>query len=75
MTQCEGTTKDGDQCKREAQSDSEFCHMHAPEPETDTQTCDEPAEWEDFVPLILAGAATVGFVLLFKTIGRFIPKV
>lgn len=74
MAQCEGTTKGGDRCKREAQPDSSFCHMHGPDEGPDVQVSDEPAEWEDLVPLILAGAATLGFVLLFKTIGRLIPR-
>ena len=74
MSRCEGTTKSGDQCKREAQTESSFCHMHGSREEPDVQACDEPAEWEDLVPLLLAGAATLGFVLLFKSVGRFIPK-
>ena len=28
MGQCEGTTKKGDRCKRDARSDSPFCAIH-----------------------------------------------
>lgn len=28
MSQCEGTTKKGDRCKRDARSDSPFCTIH-----------------------------------------------
>ena len=28
MTQCEGTTKKGDRCKRDASSGSPFCSIH-----------------------------------------------
>ena len=74
MARCEGTTRDGDQCKREARAESQFCYLHGSvEEETPTDEC-EAVEWDDVLPVLLAGAATIGLLLVFKTIGRFIPK-
>ncbi len=74
MARCEGTTRDGGQCKREARADSQFCYLHGTvEEETLTDEC-EAVEWDDVLPILLAGAATIGLLLVFKTIGRFIPK-
>lgn len=74
MARCEGTTQAGEQCKREAQPDSRFCYVHQPE-EADKETSEEEAlEFDDFLPLLIAGAATVAFVLVFKSLGRLIPR-
>lgn len=74
MARCQGTTRDGDQCKREARPDSDFCYLHGePEEEGATESA-EALELEDFLPLLLAGAATIGFMLVFKSLGRFIPR-
>ena len=74
MARCEGTTRDGGQCKREARADSQFCYLHgSAEEEAPTDEC-EAVEWDDVLPVLLAGAATIGLLLVFKTIGRFIPK-
>jgi hypothetical protein len=77
MARCEGTTRDGDQCKREARSESQFCYLHgsaeSAEEEAPANEC-EAVEWNDVLPVLLAGAATIGLLLVFKTLGRFIPK-
>ena len=74
MARCEGTTRDGDQCKREARADSKYCYLHGEvEEETLTDEC-AAVEWDDVLPVLLAGAATIGLLLVFKTIGRLIPK-
>jgi hypothetical protein len=75
MARCEGTTKSGDQCKLDARPGSQFCHMHGPGEEEDTPEGNEDAmEFEDFVPLLLAGVMAAGFMLFLKSFGRWIPK-
>jgi hypothetical protein len=74
MARCQGTTQSGEQCKREAQEGSRFCYAHQPEEEEYQEDRREELELEDFVPILLAGAATLAFVLAFKSLGRLIPK-
>ena len=45
MARCEGTTRNGDQCKRDARPDSKFCYTHgAAEGETDATAEEEQSE-------------------------------
>jgi hypothetical protein len=79
MARCEGTTRNGDQCKRDARPDSKFCYTHgAAEAESDATVEDEQSEvileWEDIKPLILVGAMAAGFFLFMRTVGRWIPR-
>lgn len=74
MAQCEGITQSGERCKREARPDSSFCHLHEEEAEEARSEEVEDLAFEDFFPLLVAGAATVAFVLLFKSLGRLIPR-
>ncbi len=74
MARCEGTTRSGAQCKREARPDTRFCHVHGAEVEEDTATEAEELGFEDFVPLLMAGLVTAGFFILFKSLGRWIPR-
>jgi hypothetical protein len=77
MARCEGTTRNGDQCKRDAQPDSKFCYAHGAA-ETEATVEDEQSEvileWEDIKPLILVGAMAAGFFLFMRTVGRWIPR-
>ena len=74
MARCEGTTRSGEQCKREAQPDSRFCYLHGTDEEDGATGEAEALEFEDFVPLILAGLMTAGFFILFKSLGRWMPR-
>lgn len=78
MARCEGTTQSGARCKREARPGSRFCYIHDPEGEeteaTEEETRSEELQFEDFVPLILAGLMTAGMVLLLKSLGKWIPR-
>lgn len=74
MARCEGTTQSGEQCKREARPDSQFCYLHDPAEEEDETGPAEELEFEDFFPLLLAGLMTAGFFLLFKSMGRWMPR-
>jgi hypothetical protein len=76
MARCEGTTRSGARCKREAREGSRFCYLHNPaEERVEAEGGDtEAVEFEDFLPLLLAGAATVAFLVVFKSLGRLIPR-
>jgi hypothetical protein len=74
MARCEGTTRSGEQCKREAREGSKFCYVHEPDEEEGTADEAEALEFDDFVPLILAGLMTAGFFVLFKSLGRWMPR-
>lgn len=79
MARCEGTTRSGDQCKRDAQGDTRFCYLHDPEKAQpggengDTGT--EEEEFIDLAPILLAGVLTAGLVFLLKGFGRWLPRI
>jgi len=74
MARCEATTQSGSRCKLEAGEGSRFCHLHEGMEEETDESQQEPLEFDDFVPLILAGAATLAFVVVFKSLGKLIPR-
>jgi hypothetical protein len=79
MARCEGTTRNGDQCKRDAQGDSQFCYLHDPEkarPEGGNgDAATEEVEFIDLAPILLAGVLTAGLMFLLKGFGKWIPRV
>jgi hypothetical protein len=78
MARCEATTRSGERCKLDAQPGSRFCHIHSDSEEESTAEHDgaaeEALEWEDLVPLLLAGAAAAGLFFFLKAFGRWIPR-
>ena len=74
MARCEGTTQAGEQCKREAQEGSRFCYIHDREGEELEKPEAEAADFDDLLPILIAGAATLAFVLVFKSLGRLFPR-
>lgn len=74
MARCEGTTRGGDRCKRDARPDSRFCHAHTPHEEQSGDRGPGTLEWEDFLPLLFAGVMAAGFVFLLRSFGRWIPR-
>ena len=78
MARCEGTTRDGDQCKREARPDSKFCYLHGTEKEETTaeggEAAAEEMEFIDLAPILLAGVLTAGLVFFLRGFGRWIPR-
>jgi hypothetical protein len=79
MARCEGTTKSGDRCKLDARPGSRFCHLHQPEEEGAEGARGEGAgkgadELGDLVPLLLAGAAALGVLLVLRGVGRLFPR-
>lgn len=65
MARCQGRTRKGEQCKREAAEGSEFCSIHQDQeirPPSDRQT-----EWDtDAIIKTAVGFALVGVILLFR---------
>ncbi len=75
MARCEGTKRDGDQCKREAQPDSKFCYMHGPAAADGGEAAaDDDLDFAELAPILLAGLLAAGLVFLLKGFGRWIPK-
>ena len=77
MAQCKGTTKSGTQCKLDAQPGSDFCHLHGAEGATGDHGGEEATEdfqFEELVPIIMAGAMLAGMFLVAKTLGKWLPK-
>ena len=72
MTQCKGTTRAGDRCKRSAVEGSDFCSTHA------AVQIDEPEAGgrERYnAGSMLLGLATAGVVLLgYSLLQRWMPK-
>lgn len=64
MGQCEGKTKKGERCKRDAR-DGAFCNIHK---EQETRARKEPSgEWDnDAIMKAAIGFALVGVIFLFR---------
>ena len=66
MAQCQGTTKTGDQCKRDAKDGSSFCSIHQDQ-EVRARSTPTPQEWDRQAIMATAlGFAVVGVLLLFR---------
>jgi hypothetical protein len=78
MARCEGTTRSGDQCKRDARPDSRFCYVHDREKgKADSGKKDaaaEDLEFLDLAPILLSGILAAGLVFLLRGFGRWIPR-
>lgn len=78
MARCEGTTRGGDRCKRDARPDSKFCYVHDPDREKGEgdgeETVVEDLEFQDLAPILLAGILAAGLVFLLKGFGKWIPR-
>ncbi len=66
MAQCQGTTKKGDQCKRDARSDSDFCTIHQDQ-EVRARHSHDAGEWDrDAIMKAALGFALVGLIFMFR---------
>ena len=66
MAQCQGTTKKGDQCKRDARGDSPFCTVHVDQ-EIRARATPKCEEWDrEAVIAAAVGFGLVGLLLLFR---------
>ena len=78
MARCEGTTRTGDQCKRDARPDSRFCYVHDPEKGQtaggQNDAAAEDLELLDLAPILLAGILAAGLVFLLRGFGKWIPR-
>ncbi len=64
MAQCQGKTKKGERCKRDAQNDASFCTIHQ---DQEVRARSEPTgEWDqEAIVKAALGFAVVGVILLF----------
>lgn len=68
MGQCKGTTRKGEQCKRDAQAGSAYCSIHVHQ---EIRAAREPAaaetEWDrDALIKAALGFALIGVILFFR---------
>lgn len=65
MAQCEGRTRKGERCKRDAKARSAFCSIHV---DQEVRERKQPAgEWDvDAITKAAIGLALVGAIFLFR---------
>ena len=66
MAQCDGKTKKGDRCKRDAPEDSPFCAIHQDQ-EIRARTAGPDPVWDsDSIVKVAVGLGLVAAILLFR---------
>lgn len=66
MAQCQGITKKGERCKRDAREGSTFCSIHVDQ-EVRPREVPAPQEWDrDALLKAAIGFGLVGAILLFR---------
>lgn len=66
MGQCQGKTKKGDQCRRDAKGDTSFCSIHQDQ-EVRERSPPNSEEWDhDSIMKAAIGFALVGAVFFFR---------
>jgi predicted nucleic acid-binding Zn ribbon protein len=66
MAQCQGTTRKGDRCKRDAQDGSEYCAIHVDQA-VRAPKAREVVEWNrEMVMAAALGFALIGAIVLFR---------
>lgn len=66
MAQCQGTTRKGERCKRDAASGSAFCAIHVDQA-IRARSAPASTEWDrDAIVKAAIGLAVVGAVLFFR---------
>ncbi len=66
MAQCQGTTRKGEKCKREAQDGSAYCAIHQDQA-VRAPRAREVVEWDREMMMHAAlGMALIGAILLFR---------
>lgn len=66
MAQCQGTTRKGEKCKREAQDGSAYCAIHQDQA-VRAPRAREVVEWNrDMMMAAALGVALIGAIILFR---------
>lgn len=66
MAQCEGTTRKGERCRREAGQGSEFCSIHVDQ-EVRARGAPAPQAWDrDALVKAAIGFGVLGAILFFR---------
>jgi hypothetical protein len=67
MAQCQGTTRKGERCKREAREGSDFCSIHLDQEIRPRSAAAGSVEWDrDSIMKVALGFAVVGAFLFFR---------
>ena len=78
MARCDGTTRNGERCKRDARPDSRFCYVHDPERDElnggESDAAAEELELLDLTPILLAAVLAAGLIFLLRGFGKWIPR-
>ena len=71
MSQCRGTTKKGDRCKRDSPQGSEYCSIHQDQEVRERTRTSKVEEWDrEAIMTAALGFAVIGAIFLF----RFRPR-
>jgi hypothetical protein len=66
VAQCQGTTRKGERCKRDAAEGSAFCSIHT-EQDMGARSAPAPQEWDrDAILKTAIGFGLVGAILFFR---------
>jgi hypothetical protein len=66
MAQCDGKTKKGDRCKRDAREDSPFCAIHQDQ-EIRSRSAESDAVWDsDSIVKVAVGFGLVAAIFLLR---------
>ena len=75
MAKCQGKTKSGAQCKRQASEGSEYCSSHQPAEDAEAAEAAEAQDLTQDLMLIALGLVAAGAMfLVLKTVGRWFPR-
>jgi hypothetical protein len=67
VTQCRGTTKKGDRCRRDARTGSDFCSIHQDQQVRQRRVQAEAQEWDkDAIVKAAIGFGLVAVIFLFR---------
>jgi len=71
MAQCQGTTKAGNRCKRDANEETGYCGFHEDQAETSSKASSTAGSGDGGTDLILVGAVAVALFAI-RRILRFL---
>ncbi len=72
MAKCQGKTKSGTQCKRQAGEGSNYCSSH--QPVEDAEGVEAQDLTQDLMLIALGLVAAGAMFLVLKTVGRWFPR-
>jgi hypothetical protein len=73
VARCQGKTKSGAQCKRQAIEGSEYCSAH--QPAEGAEGAEDQDLTQDLMLIALGLAATGVMFLVLRSVGRWFPRI